>query len=422
MNKDAIILVPRLGQEALDHAIFAPFLGTSLLERHIRFAIRLGVRGLYVVTDSPGDVTPVEHFLRSRDVSLSAPVCSGEDFSGGSADGNAGGTLLLRADYLVEEPILRKLVESDGSRLLVDRDADGNEEFAGAGWAAGLPDVAVIACLRDGESGADDLATQHVADFPAFNPSLRRHRKSGWLRAESAGSLDQIRDMLIDGSQKGSLDIPAKFLHAPIENTLVSTLSGSNVTPNQITVLTTAAAWLMTWLMLSGQAWLGLAGAAVIGILDGVDGKLARMKLMTSRLGEMEHLLDMMFEYSWWLALGWTLSGGDAGSPLFWMAIGLILCNFGDTLAGVLFWAFRGRAVGRTLDNYSLFDLRFRLVGGRRNIYIWMLLLLGPVFGLANAFTACFAWGVVTVLVRLSRALLHIARPRDEALSGFIVT
>ena len=414
---EIIIFVPGLGPDAINHPIFLPFLGSSLLERHIRFAKKLGASGTTVITGSESDTAVAESFLAACGVS-GVETCTLDAWKCRPGSGDAEDTLLLRADYLVEEPVLRYMTGAMQSCLLSDHDEIA---IPGAAWFVGSVGGGQLYKLISGEKTPAGMILLESDAFPHFNPGLRRHRRSGWLQIEAGADLARAKEMLIDGAQKGSLDIPAKYLHAPLENAIVSRVAQTSITPNQITVYTTAAAWLMTWLILIDQVWAGLAGAAVVGILDGVDGKLARLKLMTSRLGEMEHLLDMMFEYSWWLALGWTLGGGDTVSPLFWMSIGLILCNFGDTLAGALFWVFRGRAVGRTIDNYSKFDLGFRLVAGRRNIYIWMLLLLGPFAGLENALVACFAWAVITVLIRMSRALLHIARPRNDKLANFLV-
>lgn len=417
MDGNTVILLPELVEGS---PLLAPFLGSSLLERHIRLANRMGATRIILACQASADVSLIEEFLSGRSVPATTAIVTIEDVREIAGHEDESGTLVLCGNYLVEQPLLRVLCESNQTRSLVDS-AGGSVQFAGAAWLCEPPSEAICMGLLTSVQADSDVALLDIETLPTFNPALRRHRRSGWVRIDDGQDLARAKDLLIDGSQKGSLDIPAKYLHAPLENALVARIAESKVTPNQITVLTTIAAWVMTWLMFSGHVWAGLAGAAIIGILDGVDGKLARLKLMTSRLGEMEHLLDMMFEYSWWLALGWTLSGGDVDSPIFWMSIGLILCNFGDTLAGVLFWVFRGRSVGRTIDNYSPFDVRFRLIGGRRNIYIWMMLLLGPIFGLESAFIACFWWGVATVCIRMSRALLHVFRPRDSRLDKFLV-
>src|SRR4029077_1324546 len=63
--------------------------------------------------------------------------------------------------------------------------------------------------------------------------------------------------------------------------------------------------WVVTIGFLLGWLWLATLLALFVAILDGVDGKLARVKVETTKFGEWEHYLDYSFEISWWLALGY---------------------------------------------------------------------------------------------------------------------
>jgi phosphatidylglycerophosphate synthase len=55
--------------------------------------------------------------------------------------------------------------------------------------------------------------------------------------------------------------------------------------------------------MLSDVSGLGALLALVFGVWDGLDGKLARLKAQTTKLGKGEHVLDYFIEMSWWTAL-----------------------------------------------------------------------------------------------------------------------
>src|SRR5262249_8333231 len=93
--------------------------------------------------------------------------------------------------------------------------------------------------------------------------------------------------------------------HAPIESWLVSNLWNSSIKPNQITFVTMLVGLVVTFCYAAGRLWLGTLGALLIGILDGLDGKLARIKVETTTLGKREHTLDYVVEMSWWTALAW---------------------------------------------------------------------------------------------------------------------
>lgn len=61
----------------------------------------------------------------------------------------------------------------------------------------------------------------------------------------------------------------------------------------------------VTLLYASGYLWAGALVALAVGVFDGVDGKVARLKVQTTRIGKGEHVLDYCIEMSWWAALGY---------------------------------------------------------------------------------------------------------------------
>ena len=69
-------------------------------------------------------------------------------------------------------------------------------------------------------------------------------------------------------------------------------------------------AYAVTALFASGHLLLASGLSFVAGLMDGFDGKLARVKGMTTRVGAMEHSFDLLFEFSW-------LAASRAGAPGF---------------------------------------------------------------------------------------------------------
>jgi len=175
--------------------------------------------------------------------------------------------------------------------------------------------------------------------------------------------------------EKGASDFLAYYVHRPLENRIVCRLLNTKITPNQLTILTNAVAYCVTALFFLGFLLPGSILSFVVGLMDGLDGKLARARGKTTKLGTMEHAFDLLFEFSWLAALALFLFNSTRD------ALPLVLCLF-----SVVFIAFYrycydlfSRAMKKSLDNYGRFERLFRRVAGRRNLYnihilAWILL------------------------------------------------
>ncbi|MDQ6656428.1 MAG: CDP-alcohol phosphatidyltransferase family protein, partial [Verrucomicrobiota bacterium] len=212
--------------------------------------------------------------------------------------------------------------------------------------------------------------------------------------------------LLLDAAQNGTLDLPAK-VHAPIETFIVARLCETPVTPMQITLVTAAISAVTAVLFARGELLAGTVLALIVGVLDGVDGKLARVKVETTELGKREHLLDYVLELSWWTTLAYHWRATRQVPAAYALLLLLVSADVVDRLAKKK----AKELTGRNLDDVAPVDRFVRLIGGRRNIYIWMLAAALP-FGLADrAFVAACWWGAATAAVHLLR-VGWLARPR----------
>lgn len=269
---------------------------------------------------------------------------------------------------------------------------------------SGLEDV-----LR---SGLEDhsLPALDVSAQPLYYVSICRKLRPFWFPAPSLSNRKLAERVLLDSIQKGPPDIPAWF-HAPIETFLVSFLCKTPITPNQLTLFCNVVAWTVTILLVTGHVAWGLGLALIVGVLDGLDGKLARLKLETSKAGKLEHLFDALFENSWWLALAWHLSVSGK-LPHAFSYLGLLI---GAEVLNALARASIVRYYGKSISELASFDRIFRLVGGRRNIYVWILA-LGLVLGTpAGAFKLIAWWEAVTAAVHLARVAWALWALRSQS-------
>jgi len=137
--------------------------------------------------------------------------------------------------------------------------------------------------------------------------------------------------------------------------------------------------------------------------LDGVDGKLARVKIIFSRLGEYECYIDFLYEHWWYFALALGLR--YTGAPPWIWKIWLLLA-VSDVLDNILY-TLAEHWYGKSLDLLSSFDSAFRKIAGRRNIYAFIFL-VGFLMGYpARTFCVASGWGAITAIIHSVRLLKY---------------
>ena len=216
------------------------------------------------------------------------------------------------------------------------------------------------------EPGATRL---DLGALPLYDAGRRRDLPLSWARPADADEAAAATSMLLAAAQKGCLDWPARYLHPPIENVLVRLLLPTSITPNQVTIFVAVLAVVAGVAFATGWLWTGLLLALATGPLDGVDGKLARTKLVFSRWGELEHLLDKISEYGWFLCIAAHLSIAEGNAGPWAVAALIVLFALAESLQNEFFRRF----TGTMLDEVGGFERGFRLVSGRRNTFFWTL-------------------------------------------------
>ncbi|MFQ6077377.1 MAG: CDP-alcohol phosphatidyltransferase family protein, partial [Candidatus Bathyarchaeia archaeon] len=95
--------------------------------------------------------------------------------------------------------------------------------------------------------------------------------------------------------KKGASDVLAQYVHRPIEDWIVYRLVNIKLTSNQLTILINLIAYCVVALFLFGHLLVGSILTFVVGLMDGLDGKLARARGQATKLGSMEHPFDLLF-------------------------------------------------------------------------------------------------------------------------------
>ncbi len=394
--------------------------GISLLERHLRVFASLGARRVTVVGPSPGRGSNVrvdgfdERWFRE----LGAVECVRADESPARwLPGKDEKALIMDAGHLYDPRVLRAMIEGGPDRKAADSAVRASCRLL-------MADADLLAALTASWTGSGSFwseldatpeSTCPVFDLRDLDPyivDLRRSLPPWWLVLDSDRKVRRAEALLIDAAQKGTLDFPAEFIHPPLENLLTKWISAGAVTPNQVTTLTVLLAFLTTGLLAAGQAGPGYPAAGLIiaflvGVLDGVDGKLARVTVRCTRFGDRyEHILDVVWELTWYWALGWMLSGGEAAGPYVLATVITLFYLLDKTATGM----FKSRQ-GIELFDYEPIDRFFRRIGARRNTNV-LLLLAGTAAGvLAEAFTWVAIWTVITAAFHWTRAIWLLSKP-----------
>lgn len=385
--------------------------GISMLDRLLRILQRLGVGEAAIVTT---DVRLIAEHLAKRAWARSE---IGVTICASCESPPAARTLVIAAAYH-DSRLLGALLEQTRTTVLVDSAPPSAMQpllepaahdqlgyFCGAAmveaeWLTRAADLQDLFDRLGATAGRGEVALLDVDRQPAYVVALRRVIRPLWFPTPKPEQVARAERLILDSAQNGTLDLPAK-LHGPIETWIIARLCRTAITPMRITLFTAAVSVVVTLLFASGQLVAGTLLALAVGILDGLDGKQARVKVETTQLGKREHVLDYVLELSWWMALAFHFTA----SAQVQNAYAFLALLAGSDVVDRLAKKQAKHVTGRNLDDVAPIDRFVRLIGGRRNIYIWIFA-AGLVFGAPDkAFIALCCWGALTAAVHSLRAL-----------------
>jgi phosphatidylglycerophosphate synthase len=296
-------------------------------------------------------LTAVERLRRALAQAGCAPIAvlAGTEAPGARA---AGTELLLRGDWIADARLIDALATADPVLLV----ADSGEPVA----ACAAPDQrdAALAALRAGRAPAGLRAVRPAALAPAYTAKLRKSEPPFLLPARPERRAE-IEARTFAASYKGATDLVTKWVWPRPARAATRRLAAAHVHPNTVT----AASWVLAIaaFALFWQGWfvLGLAVAWAMTFLDTVDGKLARVTLTSTRLGDvLDHGLDLVHPPLWWWAFGVGLGQAD-----HWSTLVVIAGYFaGRALEGAFLAGF-----GIETHSWRPIDTLFRTITARRN-------------------------------------------------------
>jgi len=413
--------------------------GISLLERMRRIALQFGFREAMILSNAVKAVTSdlATESWRRAEVSLKfrehsgASVTIGDILDSLAALGFVSDAriLIVFAGFYCDERLLRSLAGAQSDSVLTDSDPpsmiapllensdDRSSRLVCAAllsgnWFSRKSRDAILVEEIISDTMAGNIAPVDAAIQQAYIGSMRRSVRPVFFPAPSLERRPLAERWLRDATQKGVLDFPA-LVHAPIEKWLVSHLCRTSITPNQITFGTGVLGLGVTLLYAGGYLWAGVLLALIIGVLDGIDGKLARLKAQTTKVGKREHDLDYLVETSWWAALAYHFHATGQIRYAY-----LIFCAFFvfDRLERLAKKAVQ-RRIARNLDDFAPFDRFVRLLAGRRNVYTWLVTFFVIIGAPGTGYVWLCSWGIASALIHIFRALQIGFAGQDEVTS-----
>jgi len=305
--------------------------------------------------------------------------------------------VLLRADWVFDDALVRGLVKSDDDVALA---ADNGECVALVVPVARAEEASRVLLERRALPGLRVVDATNVAD--GYNKTLRK-REVPYLMPLDAAGLPAIERRIFSAVYKGVTDLVTLYFW-PVPALVVTRYCARvGITPNQVTsasLLLVLAAMYLFW---TGQYALGLVAAWLMTFLDTVDGKLARVSLRSTKFGNFfDHSIDLVHPPFWWWAwiVGLPAFGmplADAGLVLTVIIAGYVVQRFEEGLFGVVF--------GVGMHVWRPFDSRFRLITARRNPNL-LLLSASVLFGRPDlGIIAVAAWTALSLLVHTVRMI-----------------
>jgi phosphatidylglycerophosphate synthase len=394
--------------------------GVNLLERSLRILQRLGFRRAIVFSSTP-EIVGADLAKRSwarEELNVQLESSALEPLTAQRLlEQTADRFLIVPTNTYCDARLLTALCANNSSTALVDSNPPNfarnlirnpcGPALITTGFLFALPPAAPFLSELTKNIDHARIDVVDAAKQDDYIVAMRRHVRPFCFRAPLERDRRLAERIILDSAQKGTLDLPA-YLHAPVETALISLLCKTPITPNQITIAGLIIGCSATVAFVTGYIGLGILAALIFGIVDGLDGKQARVKVETTERGKWEHHLDYLIENSWWAAIAFYLWRSGQFSNAFYFLGLLIASHLLDESAKR--WA--KMVKGRLLDDITPFDRAFRLIAARRNIYVWIL-----AFGfLLNAFPQSYAiicgWATVSAVVHLVRSIWICNAPR----------
>jgi phosphatidylglycerophosphate synthase len=279
------------------------------------------------------------------------------------------------------------VVDAGALRAWLSRVSDDGAVTAPEGAGIGplaVPPILMLPCIEAalrGQAGLkgflEQLHRDHQLELIPWEG--KRHQFVGSV--EEVPSVEQAMVAALRSPEDGP--IVDRYVNRVLSARLTQWLMALRVTPNQITVVSLMTGLLGAWLLgnegVLSSLW-GLVLFQLSVVLDHVDGEVARLKFLTSRLGKwLDNISDHTVDLAVIAFLTWRVA--SSGSPAHFAVLGLAAA-LGVTLAFLVVfrWSVSGRRLEvRTTTPARLLARALAVLANRDGfcLPLWVTILLG---------------------------------------------
>jgi phosphatidylglycerophosphate synthase len=318
--------------------------------------------------------------------------------------------ILIRADTVLEQPLVSAILRSSGSALAIP---NGDGWIAGAANVSGSFAEAMVRHMAQDRLPIDTQLPLGVRRLGAselassYNHALRK-RAVPYACSLSITKPLEAEWALFHGSYKGVTDFVTKWVWPWPAFWVTRGCARVGVSPNTVTGVSFLLMLAAMILFGDGYFLTGLVAAWAMTFLDTVDGKLARVTLTSSKWGNvLDHGIDLIhppfWYWAWWFAV--VPAAGGQQRDLLTIALWVIVGGYvlGRVQEGLFIWWF-----GIEMHAWRRIDSWFRLFTARRNPNLALLTVAALLDKPALGFLAVAVWTVLSLafhFVRIGQAV-----------------
>jgi phosphatidylglycerophosphate synthase len=278
--------------------------------------------------------------------------------------------ILMRTDFAIDDGLIRPLVRTPDCMLVAPVADNGQAVVAAHVRSDRAPQVMDL--LRQLRSAPEEIAAAGLAALsPAqlgssYNHALRK-RAIPFVMSLIDHPPIAVERQMFRASYKGVTDFVTKWLWPWPAFWATRWCAARGVSPNLVTAASLVLVVLAMWLFARNYFTLGIVVAWLMTFLDTVDGKLARVTLTSSKVGNIfDHGIDLVHPPFWYMAWYFGLTADATQGQTLLLAgaawttvIGYVI---GRLQEGFFLWRYRIE-----LHAWRPLDSAFRLFTARRN-------------------------------------------------------